>query len=217
MKPKTVLVLLLLLSGTVAAFATPQISDILVYEGKNYSIDSDFLDDYFKRFPERNPKDKEDGWCSANWRGYRATFEAIKGKIYLKDVHINVCVGEATSVLKIVVPDGEKLFIDWASELIVSGYGQNSEDPYSYHEYEDAFANYSFFQVENGNIVEVRQFDNKGYRRFKKKQFEAYRKTKEYELDVKRSLERNPQMTKIDADRDIEMRIFSTTKKFLVK
>lgn len=197
------------------AFATPQISDILIYDGKEYPIQSGFLHDYFKKFPERNPK-PEDDWCSALWRGYRSTFEVWKGKIYLKDVVINVCSGSPTSALKEVVPSGEKLFVDWVSELVNAGYGENPEDPYGLESL-DAYEKYSLFEVEKGQILKVRHFDNKGYRTFKKKQFEAFKKTKGYESSVERILTDNPKMNRADADANIQLWIFLYTKTFLAK
>jgi hypothetical protein len=190
-------------------------SDILIYEGKEYPIQSEFLGDYFKKFPERDPKPIDD-WCSALWRGYRATFEVSNGRIYPKDVVINICFGTPSSELKKVVPSGERLYIDWISGLLDSGYGENRADPYSLESLE-AYEKYSLFEIDKGKILEVRHFDNKGYRLFKKKQFEAFRKTKEYDLAVKAILERNPKMTKSDADWNIEFSIFSYTKTFLVK
>lgn len=215
MSSKLLKIILFVICAATTAFATPQIPDILVYEGKEYPIQTEFLHEYFTKFPERNPKPKEDG-CSANWRGYRATFEMAQNKIYLRDIGINVCFGPTTSALKKVVPDGKPLFIGWVTDLIDSGYGDNQEDPYSLQSL-DAFENYSFFQVENGMILEVRHFDNKGYKAFKKKQFEAYKKTKEYESRAKKTLEENQRMNMVDVDADILMWIFSYTKTFLVK
>lgn len=206
---------LILLIGVSTAKATPQIPDILIHEGKEYPIQSDFLYDYFKKFPERDPKPKDD-WCSALWRGYRATFGVNTGRIYLKDIAVNVCFGTPTSELKKVVPSGETLYIDWVTDLLASGNGENREDPYSLESL-DAYEKYSVFAIDKGTILEVRHLDNKGYRLFKKKQFKAYKKTKEYDLEVKEMLERNPKMNKSDADWNIEFSIFSYTKTFLAK
>ncbi len=217
MKPRILLVLLLLLASTVGAFASPQAPDILIYGGKEYRIPTWFLDDYFKKFPKRKPKPKGP-WCSGLHRGYQAKFEVIGEKIYLKDVESFRGCSDPETVLKKVVPKGEKLFIDWVSDLIVSGYGQNLEDPYAGDEpLNSGFENYTFFEIDKGNVVEVRHFDNNGFRQFKTKQFEAYKKTPEYELELKRTRARDSQMSKSDADASIERWIFSYTKRFLVK
>ena len=215
MKLRIILVTLFILLGFTAAFATPQIPDVLVYEGKEYPIHGGFLSDYFKRFPERNPK-SDDESCSALWQGFRATFGEDKGRIYLNDIEINVCFGTPTSGLKKAVPNGERLYIDWVSDLCVSAYGKNDEDTYSI-ESREAYEKYSLFEIDKGRVVEVRHFDNKGYRLFKKKQFDAYKATKDYDGELKAMLERNPTMSKSDADWNIEFSIFSRTKRFLIK
>lgn len=196
-------------------YATPQIPDILIYEGKEYPVQTEFLGEYFKKYPERNPK-REDESCSALWRGYQASFEVVEGKIYLKDVAINVCFGPRTSQLKKVVPDGERLFVDWVSYLVWSGYGGNSEDPYSLESL-DAYEKYSFFEVDKGRVLEVRHFDNKGYREFKKKQYEAFRQTPEYEQMIKEMLEANPKATRESVESSIEFWNPLSSKKFLVE
>lgn len=213
MRKLILLVLFLCLVLSLEVRATPQIPDILIYEGKEYPIQSEFLDDYFKRFPDRHPKVGE-GVCSGLWRGYQATFEVLHDRIYVKDILINVCSGTPTSQLEKVVPGGGRLSVDWVSGLIRAGYGENREDGYGL-EYLDAYEKYSFFEVENGRVVEVRHFDNKGYRAFKKQQFEAFRKTGEYEPSVKRMRAGNPKMKRKDVDWDIQFWIFSYTKRFL--
>lgn len=214
MKNFLLFALLLFLGLSLKVHATPQIPDVLIYEGKEYPVQTDFLHDYFKRFPERNPKDDSLG-CSANWRGYQATFEVLEGGIYLKDVAINVCMGPPTSQLKKVVPGGERLFVDWVSGLIHSGYGENHEDLYGLASL-DAYEKYAFFEVEKGKILEARHFDNKNYRAFKKNQFKAFQRTPEYETSVKKMLTDYPKMKREDVDANIELWIFFSTKTFLV-
>jgi len=208
--------MLVIFFASVSAFATPQIPDILVYEGREYPIRAEILDDYFKRFPQRNPKPADD-WCSALWRGYLARFETVDGRIFLKDIFINVCSSSSsTSALEKVVPNGERLFVDWYSDLLDSGYGENAEDPYSLESFE-AYENYTFFEVEKGTIRKVKHFNNKEYRTFKKRQFEAYKKTKDYASTSRKMLEDRPRMTKSDVETYIQDSIFFYTKTFLVK
>lgn len=218
MKARSILLLLLLLLSTVASIASPQIPDILIYNGKQYEIRFGFLDEYFKTFPKRKPKAKGP-WCSGLHRGYQATFEVVNENVLLKDVRINICSGlPVISVLKKVVPDGKQLFIDWASDLMVSGYGENLEDPYAGDEpFNSAYENYTLFEIDKGNVVEVRHFDNKGFRLLKTKQFEAFKKTADYDVALKRTLARDSKMSKSKADESIERWVFSYTKKFLIE
>lgn len=114
-----VLVFFFCLLSFLGVSATPQFPEILIYEGKEYPIQNDLLENYFDKFAERNPK-KEDERCSALWRGNRATYEVLERRIFLKDVHTGVCQRNEESQLKKVVPHGERLAIDWYSGLLVS-------------------------------------------------------------------------------------------------
>ena len=208
MKKSILLAVILFGVFSLKAYATPQIPDILIYDGKKYPIQADFLDDYFKKFPERNPKPVGSS-CSAAWRGYQSTYEVVGERIYLKDVVINPCASAPVSGLNKVVPGGKRLSVDWVSGLIQSGYGDNDENPYGL-EFFDAYEKHSIFEVEDGRVLEVKHFDNKGYRAFKKKQFEAFRKTAEYETRVKKILAdgQGRRLTRKDADQDIQFWIF---------
>ncbi len=167
-----------------AAFATWQIPDVVIYEGKEYSIFNDILTPYFKKYPERDPKD-EDYFCSASWRGYKALFEISNRELKLKDIFKNPCERSTVSALKQVVPDGKPLVIDWYSGVVVSMDGENSGDSYDM-EFINTFEAYSFFELENGRLTQVKHFDNKGFRQFRKEQFEKYKETSDYQEEIKR-------------------------------
>jgi hypothetical protein len=70
-------------------WATPQMPDIVIYEGKEYPIQIELLADYFKKYPERKPATTM--VCSALWRGYIATFEFVEGTLSLKAVAGDGC------------------------------------------------------------------------------------------------------------------------------
>ncbi len=214
MKRTVLFAVLFFVAFSLNVSATQQIPDILIYQGKEYPVHAGFLEVYFKKFPERNPKDDEIV-CSALGRGYKAIYEVVNGKIYLKDIFTNVCSEVPTSQIKRVVPGGGRLWVDWASQLVWSGYGENTEDSYGLA-FLDAYTKYSFFEVVKGRVLDVRHFDNKSYRKFKEKQFEAFRKTAEYEKAISEILARNPRMSRKDADSNIQLTIFWYTTKFLV-
>lgn len=205
---------ILLIASALILRATPQIPDTLIYEGREYPIQNELLGTYFAKFPERNPK-IEDERCSALWRGYRSVYEVTNRQIYLKDLFTGVCQNSEVSQLKRVLPSGERLAVDWFTGLLVSFDGNNDANPYSLESL-DAWEKYSFFQVNNGIIEEVRHFDNKGYRKFKKLQFEAYKKTPDYADGVKKAMS-NAKFDRTAHDLSVETWIFWTTKSFLVK
>lgn len=171
----------LLFISTVSA--TWQIPDVLIFEGKEYSIFNELLEPYFKKYPERNPKD-EDYRCSANWRGYKAIFEVSNGEIVLKDIFKNACDRSTVSEIKKAVPDGKPLKIDWFSGVLTSMNGKNPGDSYSI-DFLYSFERYSMFEIENGRLTTAKHFDNKGFQKFKTEQFEKYKKTEAFRERIK--------------------------------
>lgn len=45
-------------------------------------------------FKEIQKHFKSDGWCSANWRGYQASWSIVNGNLYLKSINISPCFGD---------------------------------------------------------------------------------------------------------------------------
>ena len=177
-------VALICLLSISTASATWQIPDVLIFEGKEYSIFNELLEPYFKKYPERNPKD-EDYRCSANWRGYKAIFEVSNGEIVLKDIFKNACDRSTVSEMKKAVPDGMPLKIGWYSGVLTSMNGKNPGDSYSI-EFLYSFEKYSMFEVDKGRLTAVKHFDNKGFLDFRAEQFEKYKKTEEFRESLKK-------------------------------
>lgn len=166
-----------------AASATWQIPDALIYEGKEYSIFGEILTPYFKKYPDREPR-ANDYVCSANWRGYIAIFEISNSELKLKDIFEGQCGRSTVSALKQVVPDGKPLAIDWYTGVLPTMDGENSADLYNVG-FIDGFEAYSFFELENGRLSQVKHFDNKAFLQFRKEQFEKYKETSDYQEEIK--------------------------------
>jgi hypothetical protein len=192
--------------------ATPQIPDTLIYQGREYPVANDLMHDYFVKFPEKNPKIDGD-WCSGLWKGYRSTYEIIDRRIFLKDIRVGGCRADESALSRVV--QSGTLAIDWYSGLLEARYGNNLADPYSI-EFLDAFEKYSVFQITDGRLDEVRHFNNKEFLKFKKLQFEEYKKTKEYADEIKEGLSNGGRAEK-DVSFIIQLWVVSHTKKFLVK
>jgi hypothetical protein len=214
-RPKILKLLFIFLLAVTPVFATPQIPDILIHEGKEYPIFTNWLDEYFQKFPDRNPKPDE-YMCSALWRGYRATFATENGRIFLKDIAIKVCGGNGEPALDKVTPNKERLYIDWANTLLRSAYGENRTDPYSIESL-DSYETYSLFEVVSGRISEVRHFSNTEFKAFRKRQAAAYIKTDEYKESLREVLKKNPKMSEKEFADSSPNWVFYYTKKFLVK
>lgn len=208
MKLRIFFLILFIQLGLSQSFATPQRPDVLIYEGKEYPISSVLLESYFENYPDRKPQIS--GRFSSLWRGYIAVFEIVSGALVLKDISANF---SSDSSLATVVPDGRALKIDWYTGLLVSGYGDNSGEPYSL-EHDDSYESYSIFEIDAGNLRSVRHFNNKQYIEFRERQFRAYKKTPEYRAKLE-ELAKSGRDEKVNSN-IIRESILNFSKKFLV-
>jgi hypothetical protein len=203
---------LVLLLSISTVFATWQIPDVLIYEGKEYSLFDELLEPYFKKYPERNPKD-EDKRCSANWRGYKAVFEVSNGEIVLKDVYEDACSRSTVSQMTKAVPDGKPLKIDWYSGVLASMNGKNRGDSYSVG-FLYSFEKYSLFEIDKGRLTAAKHFDKKGFHDFRTVQFEKFKKTEEFQESLKK-MTADGKLSIEDAEESIRIWFPFSLKKFL--
>ena len=70
---KTILTFIVTLFLGINAFATAQYPDKIIYNGKEYDLHSNPLEEYFQKNPDKKPKATM--ISTALWRGYVATFE----------------------------------------------------------------------------------------------------------------------------------------------
>jgi hypothetical protein len=200
-----------------SVLATPQMRNSLFFEGKEYPIDDDPMEGYFAKHADRRPKAKVRP--SGLWRGYLTFFEFRGKDLFLRDLKLLVGTeeigGRWKSVLKKSLGDGHGLKIDWFSGLIVSRYGENYYmDPYDFNEHRKHYSNYAIFEIDSGVLRKHRFFDNKGFLQFIKDQFDAFKKTPEYNEAV-REKSKNGGNQK-DAERWIEASVLDYSKKILV-
>ena len=53
-------------------------------------------------------------------------------------------------------------------------------DPYNIYEHRKHYSNYAIFEIDSGVLKKHRFFDNKAFAQFLKDQFDAFKKTPEY-------------------------------------
>ena len=165
-------------------FGTAQISDNLIYNGKEYGLHSNPMESYFEKFPDKRPKSEV--MSTGLWRGYVATFEVKDGQLYLKDIEIEIGTKEKNneykyswkSVLNEVFPSQELIKIDWLTGLLVLPEGKVVN--YVHMGYASTYEHYVLLEFENGNLKGEKQFGYEEYEKFKNKQFQAFKKTDEY-------------------------------------
>lgn len=217
MKSITILTLTLFISLSV--FATAQYPDKIIYNNKEYSLHSNPMEEYFTKYPDRKP---EGGIIStALWRGYVATFEVIDGQVFLKDIEIRVPDSSAknnsfdtkwVSVLKVVVPDGSKLKLEWLTGLLVIPHGKMIN--YVHMGYGSTFENYILLEIDKGDLKKEKKFGYKEYEKFRERQFEAFKKTEEYK-QLKEKLKKEGNSDKF-IDGFLKGFVVNYTSKFLV-
>lgn len=184
MKLKIALILSVILLCSINLFATAQVADKIIYNGKEYMLHSNPMEEYFEKNPDKKPKSEI--MSTGLWRGYIATFEISDNSLYLKDIQI--LVNKETkdksfetgwkSVLSQVVPDNKKLKIDWFSGILVLPSGKVVN--YVHMGYGSTYENYILLEMDKGDFKRSKEFDYKEYEKFKEKQFAAFKKTDEY-------------------------------------
>ena len=165
-------------------FMTAQIPDKILFKGKKYALNSNPLEVYFEKFPEKRPK--RGMMSTALWRGYIATFEIIENQLVVTDIEIQVPDKDAKdkyktkwiSVYEEVFPNSEKTKIDWYTGILILPYGKLVN--YVHMGYASTYSKYMLLEIENGNFNESRKYNNKEFVEFKRRQFEAFKTTDAY-------------------------------------
>jgi hypothetical protein len=142
------------------------------------------MEKYFDLHPEKRPEPEV--WSPRWRRGYVATFELRNNGLYLKDLEMPVVDTSSSyqldwkfkSILNKVFGDTGAVKVEWETGIIVLA-SENINNPY--HSAAPPESDYYFLlEFENGNLVSEQEFDWKGFRDFKDKQFVAFQQTDEY-------------------------------------
>lgn len=181
---RTILTIIFTLFLGLNIFATAQSPDIIIYNGKEYSLHSNPLEVYFKNNPDKRP---QSGVMSTDLRrGYIATFEVKENQLFLKDIEIQYydTTSEESSkykwrsVINEVFPDQKDIKIDWLTGLLVLPFGELVN--YVHLGYGSTYKNYILLEIDKGDLKQEMKFGYKEYEKFKTKQFQAFKKTDEY-------------------------------------
>lgn len=187
MKKTTLLIILTICTvGIIKAetIVTAQYPDKISYKGTEYNLNSNPLEPYFEKYPDKRP---EGGMMStALWRGYIAYFEIIDEQLFLTDIKIEVSDEDSEdsyetkwiSAFKQVFPNEEKAKIDWYTGILILPHGKMVE--YVHMGYASTYKKYWLLEIENGDFNEARKYNNKEFVKFKKRQFETFEKSEEY-------------------------------------
>ena len=215
---KGILLLVLLLS--VRSFATGQIPDKIIYEGKSYSLLTNPLEKYFDQFPGKRPADSMSS--TALWRGYIATFEIYGKKLCLKDIIVEKradSTGYAikkVSVFKEIFGNVDRFDCSFYTGLLVIPHGEIVN--YVHMGYASTYENYILLEINNGDFVKSKAFDYKQYGDFRERQFAAYKKTDEYKKqfeEMQKMFAENKEMLQSEMDEEDAPRQSGSKNKYL--
>ncbi|MEW4922554.1 hypothetical protein [Algibacter sp. 2305UL17-15] len=184
MKKTLSLILIILTIGITRAesIITAQYPDKIIYEGKEFNLNSNPLEPYF----DKNPENRPEMTSTALWRGYVGHFEIIGNELFLTDMKKPVSYTDDdgnykrkwVSIYKMYFPRQGKVRIDWFTGILILPHGKMVE--YVHMGYASTYSKYWLLEIENGIFNEARKYTNKEFVKFKKRQFEVFEKTEEY-------------------------------------
>lgn len=181
---RLLLTIILTLFSGLKVFATAQFPDKINYNGNEYNLNSNPLEVYFEKNPNKRPKSEVRS--SALWRGYVATFEIIDNQLFLKDIEIQyrdtTSKGSNNSnwksVLNEVFADQKNIQVDWYTGLLVLPQGKVVN--YVHMGYGSTYQHYTILELNKGVLTQEKQFKRKAYEKFKEKQFQIFKQTEDY-------------------------------------
>ncbi|OAD21658.1 conserved hypothetical protein, secreted [Candidatus Thiomargarita nelsonii] len=180
MKKIVTTLFLIMLTGNV--LATAQYPDILVYQGKNQPIFTNPLESYFDKQHPR-PKNVFKFSCTANWRGYVATWKIEENDLYLVKLVEGSCGEDAPEIpITTIFPEQQApIKANWFSGTLRIPLGKRLQ--YVHMGYGSIYEKELFLTIENGKIVNEELVDNstKELPTRHERTLEELRKLKEWE------------------------------------
>ncbi|MDH5179698.1 MAG: hypothetical protein OEZ39_17735 [Gammaproteobacteria bacterium] len=138
-----------------AAFATAQIPDDLVIDGKRHAIFTEPL----RLYLENNKQAAEilrkeiSNTCSASWRGYRGFWQITDNKLYLIKLEVDPCDNQPDLIpLSKLFPDSKgPVHAHWFSGKLIIPQGKMVE--YVHMGYGSKYESYLVISIEQGKIT----------------------------------------------------------------
>jgi len=180
---KAIIVLLAGLFTAGLAWGTAQEPDILLIDGKEVELNTNPLAAWIKANPGRMPEGHA-GFTS-KWRGYIATFEVAKGKLWLRKVGVRFNAGKAGAgeyelrdVLPQLFPDRREVIADWYTGTLIVPKGKLVE--YVHMGYGSTWERYLVVWVDKGEVRKQLELSAAQFIELRKERFKAFQKTAAY-------------------------------------
>ena len=156
-------------------FGTSQVPDVLVLSGEVHAIYTNPLEGWLQSNPERLPKNRVR--LTTLWRGCLASWEVAGHRLFLTDVELPTMGSQYDSAMKEMFPGQDRVFADWFSGHIIISRGKLVD--YVHMGYASTYKKYIILQVEQGVVSRKRRPKHAEYKRFQRRQFEAFKHTDE--------------------------------------
>ncbi|WNH53419.1 hypothetical protein [Stenotrophomonas oahuensis] len=172
------------------ASATAQIPDRIEIDGKTLSLNTNPLASHLDKIGSRSPAE---GQSTASWRGYVAHWRIENGELVLADVTIDIyqrnsAEPEVKSVMSTIFPDASSpVAARWYTGALVIPDGRMTE--YVHMGYGSMYDHYQLIKVKAGKVTEHLALDAEAFAAYKKKQFDAYRQTPDYQRELAKARE----------------------------
>jgi hypothetical protein len=166
--------------------ATPQIPDILIYKGIKYEWnDYNPGHDYLNNIGFRVPSDAIE--TTANTGYYILTYEIENDSLFLIDVVILIEDLTTRSVFEEFFDNKRKIFMKSFSNICLIGNGETLESAKQGLSFVP-HKRYLLFEFNSGILNNNFDFSNRQLNRFKRKLFNKFRKTDDYEIEKEKEL-----------------------------
>jgi len=222
---RVLFVILVTVFFSIRILGTPQTPDNIIYNGIIYKLLHVYpMESFLKKHPDKHPKKDLFFTSTALSRGYLATFEIKGNQLYLKDIIINTVDSTSNSkdyvkiqksVMSEVFPNQTLVKINWVTGLFVLPAGKKIEGPKAYVDYSSTYEKYIVLEMEKGILKREKELSYSEYEIFRQEQFEAFKKTDEYEK-IKANLLKK-RFTEKDINELVQYQIFEYSSKILVE
>lgn len=136
---------------------TAQASDILYFDGNEYMLYSEPLEEYFGQNP---PRPEIEATCTACWRGYIATWRIKRDKLYM--ISLQSFDGDDLALKQKLFPGDDMIFASWFTGPLVCPYGDEVE--YVHMGYGTTYEKYLIIGVEHGILTSTNDISLDQYR-----------------------------------------------------
>ena len=179
-------------------FATAQAPDKIIIDNKEYDLLNNPLENYFIKNPELDPiyggkikmfeKYKAEivpiPFSTGNYRGYIATFKIENQSLKLVDIEIQNIESEKReyiSVYKELFGD-RNVILNYSGILVIptGEFLDSANFGYSY-----LYSKYKLLTISDDKVLKDKEVQKDDYLKFKVNQFNEYKKTNQYKIEVK--------------------------------